>query len=289
MQSNRVGIRYLARPAGRLSYTLDGSGPLVIAVPGMGDLRSVYRELAGPIVDSGYRLAVLDLRGHGDSDTTFTEHGDVETAGDILALIAELGQPAVVVGNSMSGSAAVWAAAERPEAVAGLVLFSPFLREPAKGRAAQALIRGLFRALFAKPWGAALWASYYATLNKGARAPWLRQHRTDIRESLRQPGRLRSLRQLAVQLDHSAVERRLSEVHTRALVLIGEHDPDFRSPAAEARWVADAINAEAELVPDAGHYPQAQRPDIVVRRVLAFLARVAPTNQNPARNEAPDA
>jgi pimeloyl-ACP methyl ester carboxylesterase len=113
-------LLYLVRPAGRLSYAIAGAGPLIVAVPGMGDLRSSYLELAGPLVDAGFRVALLDLRGHGDSDTGFVEHGDEATASDILALIDELGGPAVVIGNSMAGSAALIAAADRPDAVAGL-------------------------------------------------------------------------------------------------------------------------------------------------------------------------
>src|SRR5687768_3064941 len=67
-------VQYLTRPDGRISYTVTGDGPLVVAVPGMGDLRGTWRELVGPLVDAGFRVAVADLRGHGDADTTFTEH-----------------------------------------------------------------------------------------------------------------------------------------------------------------------------------------------------------------------
>src|SRR5207237_5980002 len=37
---------YLARPGGRIGYDISGEGPLVILVPGMGDLRTGYRFLA---------------------------------------------------------------------------------------------------------------------------------------------------------------------------------------------------------------------------------------------------
>ncbi|TDE95102.1 alpha/beta hydrolase [Occultella glacieicola] len=281
MSTNPTEIRHLARPDGRLAYTVTGTGPLVIAVPGMGDLRSVYRDLAGPITGAGYRLAVMDLRGHGDSDTTFTSHGDAVTGRDILALIDRLGGPAVVIGNSMSASAAAWAAAERPEAVAGLVLLSPFLREPMPSRSAQLAMRLAYRVLFARPWGAAFWGSYYASLNKVTKAPWLAEHVRDLRRSLREPGRLRSLRDLAVQLNHSEVEVRLPEVATPSLILIGDHDPDFRSPADELAWATGAIGADGALIADAGHYPHAQRPDLVVQAVLTFLAEAQPTEANP--------
>src|ERR1700689_5114886 len=82
---------YLDRPEGRVAYDVAGDGPLVVLVPGMGDLRTAYRFLAPALREAGYRVACTDLRGHGDSDTTFTSYGDVETAGDVIALIGELG------------------------------------------------------------------------------------------------------------------------------------------------------------------------------------------------------
>jgi len=102
---------YLARPEGRVGYDVSGNGPLVVLVPGMGDIRKTYRFLAPALREAGYRVACTDLRGHGDSDATFSSYGDVDTADDIVALVDELTGPAVIVGNSMgAGSAALTAA-----------------------------------------------------------------------------------------------------------------------------------------------------------------------------------
>ena len=98
---------YLSRPEGRIGYDVARDGSLVVLVPGMGDLRAGYRFLAPALRAAGYRVACTDLRGHGDSDATFASYGDEETAGDVIALIEELGGPAVVVGNSMGAGAAV--------------------------------------------------------------------------------------------------------------------------------------------------------------------------------------
>ena len=119
---------YLSRPEGRIGYDVAGDGSLVILVPGMGDLRAGYRFLAPGLRAAGYWVARTDLRGHGDSDTTFTSYGDEETAGDVIALIGALGGPAVVVGNSMGAGSAVVAAAQRPGLVSGLVPVGPFVR-----------------------------------------------------------------------------------------------------------------------------------------------------------------
>src|SRR4051812_24501368 len=148
-----TSIQHLQRPEGRIAYTLDGptEGPLVVLIPGMGDLRSTWRELTGPLAAAGHRVAVMDLRGHGDSDTTFATHGDVVTAQDALALVEPLGGRAVLVGNSRGAAAAGGAAAERPDLVAGLVLTGPFLREPAMPAVVTAAMHGLMRVLFSRP------------------------------------------------------------------------------------------------------------------------------------------
>jgi pimeloyl-ACP methyl ester carboxylesterase len=273
-------VRYQVRPEGRIAYTVEGSGPLVVAVPGMGDLRSSYRELVAPVTAAGYRVAVMDLRGHGDSDTTFHTHGDVPTALDILALIDELGAPAVVLGNSMGAAAAAWAAAERPAAIAGLVFYGPLLREPTTSKLARAVSHALYRVAFAKPWGAAFWAGYYRSLNRGIRAPWLPGHVAAIRDNLRETGRLRSLRDLALSLDHAVVEARLGEITAPIRAFIGAGDPDYKEPATENEWLAGLsgpASVHTELVPDAGHYPHAQRPDITVPATLEFLGSLRGT------------
>ncbi len=134
--------RYLTGPEGRIAYDVDGSGPLVILVPGMGDLRATYRLLAPALRDAGYRVAATDLRGHGDSDTSFATYGDAETATDIAALIDELGGPAVIVGNSMAAGAAVIAAADHPDLVRGLVLVGPFVRNGSTSAIQRLLLPG---------------------------------------------------------------------------------------------------------------------------------------------------
>ncbi|WP_314149304.1 alpha/beta hydrolase [uncultured Leifsonia sp.] len=266
-------VRYLQRPEGRISYTVEGAGPLVVAVPGMGDLRSSYRELVGPLLEAGFRVAVTDLRAHGQSDTTFRVFGDIATGQDLIALIDELGGPAVVLGNSMGAASAAWAAAERPDAVAGLVLTGPLLRDPAMSRLTVAAMHGMYRVLFAGPWGAAAWAGYYrSALNRGRTAPWLGEHVAALRANLSEPGRLRSFRHLTLQLTHSVVEPRLPEVSAPILAFVGDLDPDFTDPAAEAEWIA-SLGAEVVRVPESGHYPHAQRPDIVVPATLDFLRR----------------
>lgn len=270
-------VLHLDRPDGRVAYTVEGSGPLVVAVPGMGDLRSTWDDVAPALAAAGHRVAVVDLRGHGDSGTTFTRHGDIATAQDVLALVEHLdGGPAVVMGSSMGASAAAWAATERPDLVAGLVLFGPLLREPQQSAAVRAVMHGVYRVLFARPWGAAAWSSMYRRyFARGVRSARHDQHADAIRASMSDPARLRSFRDLTLQLDHRPVEERLArlaELGTPAVAVIGDVDPDFRDPAAELTWIAETTGARTVAVPGVGHYPQHQQPEAVVDAALELLA-----------------
>ena len=255
-----------------LHWVEAGEGPLVVLLHGFPEFWYSWRHQIPALVDAGYRVVVADLRGHGDSDTTFRTHGDDATGTDLLALVEHLDAgPAVLVGNSMGASAAVWAAAERPELVRGLVLLSPYLRQP--GSPGMQKVMGVaYRVFFARPWGAAFWGSFYSSITKGRRSPRHAEHVAAIRRSMSEPARLRSLRDLAVALDHSVVEARLAAVKAPALTVVGAIDPDFSDPAAELAWITGAIDTRGILVPSVGHYPQHQAADVVVPAVLEFLA-----------------
>jgi pimeloyl-ACP methyl ester carboxylesterase len=55
---------------------------------------------------------------------------------------------------------------------------------------------------------------------------------------------------------------------------MGEQDPDFPDPKAEADWIANVLHADVVMVPKAGHYPQSQQPEITTDAVIHFLETV---------------
>lgn len=262
---------FLQRPDGRIAYDVAGTGPLVVCLPGMGELRSTYRATVPALVAAGYRVASMDLRGHGDSDATFERYDDVATGEDALALVEHLGGPAILLGNSLGAGAAVWAAAERPELVTGLGLLGPFVRNPPTGR----LMMVLFRLLMTPPWARLAWTAFLPSLSPGRRPADFEEHRRRIGDSLRRPGYARAFSR-TTRTSHAPVEARLAEVRQPALVVMGERDPDFRDPAAEAAWIAERLPARVVLVPDAGHYPQVEAPDVVNPALVDFCASATP-------------
>ena len=217
---------HLTRPEGRIAYDRTGEGPLVLLVPGMGDLRSTYRFLVPDLVAAGFTAVTVDLRGHGDSDAGFGSYGDVETAEDLAALLEELGAPAVVVGNSMGAGAGAYLAAARPDLVRGLVLVGPFVRNGE----VSVFQRILMRVALARPWIATTWRYYVPSLYAGRRPEDFADHLDLIVASLRRPGYASAFAALARSLDHDVVAQRLEEVRTPTLVVMGALDPDFPDP-----------------------------------------------------------
>lgn len=265
-----TGTRFLSRPGGRIAYDLTGTGPLVVTIPGMGDLRSSWRHQVPALVAAGYRVATMDLRGHGDSDTTFDAYDDVAAATDALALIAELGgEQAVIMGNSMGAGAAAWAAAEAPGSVAGIVLVGPFVRNPP----ASAVQTAMFKLLLMKPWGPAALAGWFGKLHAGTKPADLEEHRAQVKAALGRPGHWAAFKKTA-GTTHAPAEARLGEVRAPALVVMGDQDPDFKDPAAEAAWIGERLGGEVVMIPATGHYPQSQRADLVNAALLPFLGRV---------------
>jgi pimeloyl-ACP methyl ester carboxylesterase len=264
-------ITYLNRPEGRIAYELVGTtGPVVVCVPGMGELRQSYRLLAPLLVDQGLRVLTMDLRGHGDSDATFTDYDDVALASDILALLDELGEPAFLVGNSLGAGASVIAAADAPAAVQGLALLGPFVRDPPGGRAS----RLLFRLLLTRPWGPAAFLAYYPAWLPGRKPAGYAEHRAQVRENLRRPGHWKAFVR-TTRTRHAPAQQRLGQVRAPAVVVMGKADVDWKDPAAEAAWIGEQLAAPVVLVPDVGHYPQAQAPEVTATAIVELVARVS--------------
>jgi pimeloyl-ACP methyl ester carboxylesterase len=263
----------LDRGDGRIAYDVTGSGPLVICAPGMGDIRQTFRFLVPALVEAGYRVATFDLRGHGESDTTFAKFDDPAEASDIVALAELLGGPAVVIGNSMGSAAGVIAAAERPELVSALVLVGPFTRNPERSAIAMAL----FRLATAAPWGAAVWKAYLPSLYAGRKPADFAEYAAATHTAMRRKGYASTFAKTVQTVTHDPSAAVIDTVAAPALIVMGELDPDFKDTAAEAKWISEQLaNSQVLMVPDAGHYPQSQRDDIVSPAVVSFLAKFAP-------------
>ena len=258
--------QFLKTHAGSIAYEETGSGLPVICIPSMGDLRQEYRFLVPRLAEAGYRVASMDVRGHGESSTNWADYSVAGVGSDILTLANHLGGgPAFVIGTSMAAGAAVWAAAEAPELLRRMVLIGPFVR--GGGGLMNSL---LMTALFTRPWGPAAWQRYYTGLYPTRKPDDFAGYAARLRSNLSESGRMEALLAM-LRASKDASEARLPRVSTPALVLMGGKDPDFKNPASEASWVAQAVRCEYRMIADAGHYPQAEFPAETAALIMPFL------------------
>ena len=268
-QKETIVTQYLDRGEGRIAYDIQGAGPLVICAPGMGDIRQTFRYLVPALVDAGYRVATFDLRGHGESDLTFTSFDDPAEASDIIAIAEHFGSPATVVGNSMGSAAGVIAAAAHPELITGLVLVGPYVRDPK----VSPFMLALMRLATAAPWAAPVWKAYLPSLYAGVKPADQTEFAAQANAAMRRKGYSAGFSKTA-RLSHRPAEVVLDQVKAPALVVMGELDPDFSTPTEEAAWIGEQLGADILMVPESGHYPQSQRPELVNPAVIAFLKRI---------------
>jgi pimeloyl-ACP methyl ester carboxylesterase len=269
--------QFLNVPDGKIAYDRTGSGPLVIGVPGMGDLRAEYRFLAPRLVEAGYQVVTVDVRGHGESSTHWPDYSVAGVGQDILALVRALDTgPAVLLGNSMAAGAAIWAAAEAPELVSGLVLLGPAVRGEIGGA-----MRLLLLPLFARPWGPAAWGAFFKSLFPTRKPADLEAYTTTLKNNLKEPGRMEALSRMMFA-SKAASEERLRRTSAPALVIMGTRDPDFKDPEAEAAWVAGELKAPYEMIDGAGHYPHVEMPETTTPRIVEFLTAQQPEEAHAA-------
>lgn len=95
----------------------------VVLLHGGGQTRHSWSRTAQRLAERGWTAVALDLRGHGDSDwhpaQDYAIDGFVK---DLVAFIATLDEPPVLVGASLGGITALLTVGEQPGLARGLVL-----------------------------------------------------------------------------------------------------------------------------------------------------------------------
>ena len=279
MDDRTSRTEYVDVEGGRIAYEVIGHGPLVVLSPGMGDTRRTYRFLAPLITDAGYRVAGVDLRGHGESSTGWGSYNRTDTAGDLIEVIRKLGGPAVIVGQSFSGGSATIAAAANPDLVSAIVEIDPFTRPPKYSVAAflrnSHYRRGaLLLGEFAFTGQVRIWSKYLDMAYPGRKPAdwdtWL----AALQANLREPGRVKAAQSMSTSKAADAATQ-LANVRCPALVVMGSNDSDWPDPEAEAAAIVGLLPAglgRYKMIVNAGHYPHAQYPQQVADALLPFLA-----------------
>jgi pimeloyl-ACP methyl ester carboxylesterase len=272
---------FLEISGGRIGYEVTGEGPLIVLSHGIGDRRQVFRFLGPELVRAGFRVAAADMRGHGESSMgDWKSISRTDVAGDLVALIRHLGGgPAVIVGHSLSGGAATIAAANAPDLVSGVVEVGPFTRKVEysvggllrirRYRQGSLLMGGVMvlRSLN-------MWMRYLDVAYPRKPADYA-AYMTALRAKLSEPGRMAEFLK-TLKTSPADAGAALPRIACPALVIMGDEDPDWADPRAEADGIVAAMPAglgAVAMIKGAGHYPHAQCADEVAELIVNFVRK----------------
>ena len=224
---------------------------------------------------AGWHVVAPDQRGHGASDKPADEadYGFDALAGDALGLADALGWDRfVLLGHSMGGMVAQVVALGAPDRVDGLVLMDtghgPVPVERDMVERAASLCREVGMAAFADVLdraGPSPLETEAARKLKEARPDLVEANARKIRAC--SPAMYSAMALAMLDADDRLAD--LARVAVPTLVLVGELDGPF---VKASRRMADAIpGARLEVVPDAGHSPQEEAPELWAKALTSFL------------------
>jgi len=283
----------LGGPVHVVDFGGNPDGPAVVLVHGLGGSHLNW-DLLAPRLTGAARVVALDLPGFGRSEPgerTASVRANVAALARFLE--QEVGEPAVLVGNSMGGMISILLTGERPDLVSGLVLLDPAI--PGPRRALDPLVALTF-ALYAVP----LVGERVMRRNRTRQSATARVHQTlrlvgvdpaslpadlldrsvslvEEREDVEGMDRAflaaaRSL--LRVLVDPRRYRRAMRSIAVPVLLVQG--DRDRLVPVAAARAIAAQHPAWTYVeLPGVGHVPMLQVPERVADEVLAWLTVTA--------------
>lgn len=99
----------------KVAYTCAGSGQPVVLIHGLAEGRGTWVRQQAELTE--FQTYAYDLRGHGETTLGRGEATLKQLGNDLLGFLETVSGPAIVVGFSLGGTVALWAAAERPDLV----------------------------------------------------------------------------------------------------------------------------------------------------------------------------
>lgn len=281
-------------PVHYLDYGGNPEGPLVVCVHGLGG-SAISFDLIAPLLAAQCRVYAIDLVGHGRTPVL----GRSATVGAnrrvVDAFLTDVvGEPAILVGNSMGGLLSLLQAAKRPESIAGLCLIGPAL--PLTGLVLRDFRRILEFAVLATPGlgdaVVSLWSRFASAEQQVSRMLRLvAQDPTRIPAEFSAAAAALSDERRKFSGNHNALVQaarsvvyvvtgpwyaaQLEAVAAPVLLIHGQHDRLVSVRQANA--TAQRFSSwRYELMDEVGHVPQLEEPALVAATILRWMFDEAP-------------
>ncbi|MEV4131128.1 alpha/beta hydrolase [Dactylosporangium sp. NPDC049742] len=286
--------RFVSANGTRFHVVEAGTGPLVLFLHGFPEFWYAWHHQLSAIADAGFRAVAVDLRGYGASDKPPRGYDGYTMAGDVAGLIRALGErTAHLVGAGYGGMIGWATAAFHPKLVRRLVVLGA--AHPLRLRAALATDpRGQLAAArpvlkFQLPrfehvltrdnaalvgeylamWGGPAWVGtdeyrdYEHSCRQAMRIPQaafcaLETYRWAARSALRLQG-------------YRFVKQLQKPITAPVLQLHGAQDTAVLPRTAQGSGRYAQAEYEWRLIPDVGHFPHLEQPELVTGEILRWI------------------
>jgi len=276
----RIPIHTVEVNGERVAYLDVGQGRPVILIHGFGGSMWQWEHQQQPL-SAEFRLITPDLIGSGLSTKPEIEYRPEQMLEYFIGFMDALRiRQATLVGNSMGAGLAIGMALTYPDRVAQLVLIDGLPANVRERLTSPSIKRALDTA--APSWLASFgnWlfggVMIESVLKEIVHDPALltpavieRSNRNRQRPGVIPP--LMTVRG-TLPLWESGFAKRIGDIRHPTLILWGEEDQVFPLPAGEE--LHRSIKGSALIrIPNAGHIPQWERPDLTNRAMIEFLRR----------------
>ncbi|MCW8796399.1 MAG: alpha/beta hydrolase [Chlorobium sp.] len=265
-------------------YKLYGSGtPLMVLLHGSFLSIRSWQEVIQPLAKD-CTVLVFDRPAFGltsrpvPSKTNNARYSPEAQSDLVVALMGKLGfQRAVLIGNSTGGTLALLTALRYPEKVLGLVLAAPMIYSGYATSEVPAFMKPVMKAM--SPAFSRLMKFLITRLyDRNIRGFWHKKDRLDAatlaayRQDMMTGDWSRGFWELFLETHHLHLDERLKNISLPSLVVTGEHDLTV-STEESLRLAEELPGAALEIIPDCGHLPQEEKPELFVDAVLSFLKK----------------
>jgi pimeloyl-ACP methyl ester carboxylesterase len=273
-----------------VKYAVQGTGQPIVLLHGFGASIGHWRKNIPVLAQAGYRVYGLDLLGFGDSEKPALDYS-LELWEGLLHDFwqAHIQAPTVFVGNSIGGLLALMTLARYPEtAKAGVILncAGSLNHRPEDLPKALGLVMGLFtRLVNSQITGPIVFDQVRQKFRIRGALKQVYGNRAAITpelvEMLHQPACQEGAQKVFASVLSAPPgprpETLLAEIQHPLLVLWGETDPwtPIQGATLYQKLAADPERAVTfHAIPETGHCPHDERPEIVNPLILDWLAKI---------------